>query len=733
MRKIVYTTQLLIRFYTRKIVWVGFLVLGLLLTLGCYYFVYNFEPPLATHMSAYGQVILTLGFMMMGIELQKEQQKDCINDVVSAYEKSSSFLPWCQVLAIGIVDLAVSFIIIIGCFVRLLYDGAPNLWIIQSLKYQILLYFLPCWIMGIWGLLVAHWNRGKGVYPFALLVWILTSTLFAEFTYYTREIGIGNGSFILNVLNMGINNFHFPSNYAQGAPIELPRWIARSAMFFLTTIMFAAEMNMGSFRQRKRNRYCGRACYVVCALGLMIFMFMNYDVFFTRFADPLDIQNYVYEKNDDYLPGKLVSLNSYPFEKKITQTKTEIELVCTTQGLDAEVVLQAIANEDIDGQSFTLYSDLIIDGVKVDHQDAQYERSHDGVMVYFPEVKRKGEMLTIAFRYHGYSLPIFPANETTVQLNRAFPWIPWPGLNRTSIYSNFYSYSETEDFFLQDWQRGDLIDYTLHYTGPHALYTNLVAVDNHLYNGVSENGVSLYSGMIEIKHRGTTIHMPANQYRYANNLVDGVLDAYDSIRDICMRFGAIKQPKRPESIIVVDMDPPVISDLIVQQELYSWGDDWEVRQQSGTSSYTSLVKHWYKDSVEDYQSSPEVKAKMAVAYLLNPCAGYPINVSHMATHNFAAWLSVYMRSESIDSDSLTQYADILKSEYSGNKLDFINEVETPETPLTPEQLSWIDDIVNRMKDGENFDDAYRNIYQRLVAGENVPILDMVTLLHQNGG
>lgn len=112
--------------------------------------------------------------------------------------------------------------------------------------------------------------------------------------------------------------------------------------------------------------------------------------------------------------------------------------------------METITDSHINDQSFTLFSDLVVDRVLVDGEDADFKRNHDGLLVYLSGSREANVPVTFTFCYHGYSLPIFPANETTVQLNRAFPWIPWPGIKQTTSYGNYYNYNESEDFFIED-------------------------------------------------------------------------------------------------------------------------------------------------------------------------------------------------------------------------------------------------------------------------------------------
>jgi hypothetical protein len=685
-------------------------------------------------MTAYGQIMLTLVFMMMGIELRREQRREHLDDMIAVYSKGAGGVPWGQVLAIGFLDLLVTLLIMAGCFIRMAMDGAPALWIGQTLAYVALLYFLPCWILGVWGLLIAQWMKGKGVYLPAMLVWLLTSTLCAEFNDYTTVMGLGRADLFLSMVNMGINNFHIPGNFAAGAPIELPRWIVRIGILALLAALFLCDhaRSLASTRPQKRRRWIAMASVIGCGVALLIFSYQRYSVFFARFADPGAVEDYVWSKHVAYIPGEPVSLADFPTEKRITLVKTDIDLSCTTQGMKAEVTMEAAVDAEASGQAFTLYSDLVVDEVLVDGEKADFQRSHDGLMVRFPSAKRAGDKVTFVFHYHGYSLPNYPANETTVQLNRSFPWIPWPGIKTATIYGSFYDYSESEDFFIGDWQRGDEVEYTLRYKGPGDLYTNLEGQGGNLYKGASSNGVSLYSGMVRYRYREVDVYVPASQYQDAYIAVDALLDAYDPLLDLCERMDTIRRPEKPRSIVFTQIRYPGISRLTTPQEPYSWNDEWEIRLQSDASTTVSTRKK-FANSLEEYQTSTDVTAEMTVAYLLNPCTGYPVDASHASTRNYAAWLSVYIRASGLDARDLEYYKDTLRDDYSGKMIEYINGKIAPQTPLTQEEENWLGEILDRMHAGENFDEPFKALYHRLLRGERITASDIVSQLYYHKG
>lgn len=141
----------------RKKVWISLLITGIIITLACFYypFVVNEAPIAIMSQTVFGQAMLTLSFMMMGIELRREDSQEHIDDLATTYLKYTEKQPWSQIMVICALAIGVTVLLCVGCLIPLLLDGAPLNWILQTMAQIALVFFLPCLILGIWGM-VAH-------------------------------------------------------------------------------------------------------------------------------------------------------------------------------------------------------------------------------------------------------------------------------------------------------------------------------------------------------------------------------------------------------------------------------------------------------------------------------------------------------------------------------------------------------------------------------------------------
>lgn len=706
--------------FLRKAIWPVFLCVGMVAVLGCFYYCYSNEAAGAIEImkqTVFGHALLTLTFMMMGIELRRELSASALEEVTAAYQRRPWALPLAQLLALAILAAAVTAILVLGFLLPMWMDGVPTLWRRQTALYAILLFFLPSVALGYWGLFLAQVYPRKNVYLPAVVVWFLTSSLLV---YYTGMISATDylPRLLINFFNMGFNNYQMYQNLVTGARIELPRWVVRLGfgLFLGGLYLVCYSYRCASTRGRKTRARACIGCVAVGGVAVLALLCTRYSVFFTRFADDFHTQILTYLESRESLSETVPVSAEYPAQKNVTLVQTAIDLTCTTQGLQGEVTMTATADAEIDRQSFTLFSDFAVDEVLVDGVAASFARDYNALMVYFPEEKNQGQTVVFTFSYHGYTLPSYPVNETTVQLNRAFPWIPWPGITPVSE-AKVDNYTYSEAFYIDPWQRGDVVEYTLTYHGPGNLCTNLQQVDDHTYAGISDDGVSLYSGMLHTVYRGVDAYVPAALYRYRTVCVDAVLDMYDVLLDYCQRFGAPVEPQLPTSITVVQMEYPSCGRIVnCANELYAWSDAWEIR---ASNEFPRIL--WYREwmgSADSYRASCEIQGELVAALLLNPSVGYPVDADAEATSCFSDLLACSIQSREWDDETRQQYARQMCGAYFEGNEDL-------------EQA--VDRLFQRMQAGESFDPALAELYQLLLQSQAVAPEDMVLALLENAG
>lgn len=699
----------------RKRVWRIVFFCGLAVTLGCYWCAYllNADPIMVMSQTVFGQALLSLTFMMLGIELRREDRSEHIEDLLATYSTTPSLFPCLDILIIVLLDAFLTACIGIGCTCILVIDQAPALWIQQTILTVILYYFLSCTIMGVLGLLLSHLFPGKNVYLGATILWMFSSSLSI---YYTAPLKTASVFWrvLFGACNMGFDNYQMYQNLVTGARIELPRWIVRiTILLLLAGCYISCYVRAYADSKTKRNRSTlSLGAVLITGIAALSFVLSSYLDFYSLFADDSSTQLFTIEKAQAYEEGKPVCLTDWPTEKSITLTEIDIDFCASSRGLSAEVTACATANAEIELHGFTLYSGFDVDEIQVDGAPATFERSYDGILVYFPQAKRAGEEIKLTFRYHGSSLPSYPVNETTVQLSRLFPWIPWPGI-KTTLKNETSIYDTTEAFFVAQWQQGDMVKYTLTYSGPGNLYTNLNRVDSHTYTGSSDSGVALFAKLVHVKGDGIDVYYPASLYQESTSISKAVSASYPVILQYCEKMEVPIQPQKPTSVAVVQMRYPMRGNVFISaDELYSYGSAWKLHMRNESSSV--LSKYVRYGSIEAYQESKEVIASIAVPYLLSTCAGYPVDASIESTNCFADLMAMSILAETWDAETIDQIAEQFESSYF-----------TDQDPALHEQVH---SVLLQMHDGICFDEQLKGIYHRLLQRETIAPEDMISIL-----
>lgn len=690
----------------RKKSWRALLFFAILTALSTYWicFAYKAPPIFLFPQTAFGQAFLTLIFVIIGVELRRELRESHLEDVANAYQKSPIFLPLSHIATVIILATLTTAIIMAGFLIPLVLDSAPSLWLYKSGLLTILLYYLPCIVLGILGLLISQVNSRKDVYLPASLLWLLTSSLV---NHLTGSIPAYNrfARTIAQFINMGFNNFQMYQNVVTGAKIELPRWIVRIGFAICFAIIYILHyiVNSTSSKALKKRACILMGTVLVVATLIMSALFNSYSEFFFRFADDLYTDFFTNDKSYEYylFSEESESINFSP-EKNITPTQVDIELECTSHGLNADVIITAIVEYDTNQQAFTLFSDFVVDEVLVDGERANYLRTHDYIMVNFPTVKSKGDEVVFTFRYHGYSLASYPVNETTVQLNRAFPWLPWPGIKLVSK-TEVDMYTESSAFFIDEEQWGDPVMYILRYKGPGDLYTNLKEQSKNIYVGISTNGVSLYSGMILTEYRGINSYVPAALYREREVCVDAIMDIFPLIAEYCEKFDVPNKPEKPECLVIIQMKMPLWSSINFQtNELFSWGSEWELRLNNESST---VLEYWHsKASLEEYQNDPNTAVGIVIPFMLSPSSGYPTNADPNVTRFFTDILAATVQSQGWDDAKIQQYAETICMKYFNQDRSILQKLV---------------EVFTQMHSGLSYDTVLKNVYHRLIALESI--------------
>ena len=246
--------------------------------------------------TVYGQVVLTLDFLMISIELRRESRREHLDDLFAAYSPSAALFPCAQLLTVWLFATGMTLLLCAGFAAPMLLDDAHILW----LRQVVLLYFLPCFGFGAVGLLISHLIPGKNVYLAAVALWLPTSSVAVYFMGDLARLFPGWRLFS-GFVSMGLADYRYAWNFVS-PPIEAPRWVVRSTLCLLAAALYVLCYRKDSLSDRRTVRHAkwGTGAAVLLGTAMLTVLCVRYQVFFTRFSNDALTYSLTYEKCREY-------------------------------------------------------------------------------------------------------------------------------------------------------------------------------------------------------------------------------------------------------------------------------------------------------------------------------------------------------------------------------------------------------------------------------------------------
>jgi len=210
---------------------------------------------------------------------------------------------------------------------------------------------------------------------------------------------------------------------------------------------------------------------------------------------------------------------------------------------------------------------------------------------------------------------------------------------------------------------------------------------------------------------------------------EAVSDSYELLRVSCIEMDTQTVPQQPETVVMIQLREPVIYKC--PQELYSWGTDWEVRCRNEASAVVSY-RSGYNSDREAFLNSEELNVNLNLAYLLSPCTGFSAVAPRMSVSEFAELFGTYME---LNRGYLQLYdTAVIRTKDRFERI--IKELAETQKPSgedrTDELLEYLENILIRMSQKEDFSFAFKSIYHRLAVGEEVSLEEMIETIYING-
>jgi len=474
----------------------------------------SFDPGGALIASAFiiqGGIFVSL---ILGFTLIKEEAVCSAEEVFFALPGAHAAKMWAKCLTLLTVIAVFIVLSVLVLYTLFAFYGVPLIFHWKALPYLLLYWGIPFWVSGIIGMFAGKVFKSRLVYLFFVLIWLLIGPLNMYVFKFLMSISHIDLNDIADFMNLGQTDPNTTYDPVYGLPMEIQRWLQKGIWVLNITAIFISSLIL-----RGRNRSRRLTVTVICLLLFNIPLLYGYtsegQVVRTKYeATAVRVYDFDYYKDHQ--------TQEKDGESTFAITAYDIDLH-SYRNLKANVKMTISTLTPVDKLFFTLYHDLkikmVTDGC---HKLLSYTQADDQVEVLLTEPVQKDKQIEIEFSYEGTSSPYFYANEQAVLLPAYFPWLPAAGAYQAMIPegSGVVKYPHYP-------QNPAL--YTLCYTGPEPMFTNLSPAGEQLWRGEAPKGITLAAGMLtESKIGAASIFYPISLCR----IVDGLPDYLRKVNEI---------------------------------------------------------------------------------------------------------------------------------------------------------------------------------------------------------
>ncbi|MFY2251521.1 hypothetical protein ACOSZH_16630 [Priestia megaterium] len=444
-------------------------------------------------------------YLFIGIYVTKIDEKDEIYETFSIIKNAMLYKTLAKWLLIfsSVVLFAVLFFALY-LYIFFTPDFNNKTYFLSVFKYICLYWALPSFIMFLLGNLLSTWMRGRFVYLIALVIYGITIPM--NYAIFRTEGNIPSKFRIDKILSLGEPNVTRIYNSLYGFSLDLIYWDKMILIVSLLAILFLLTW-------KKKEVISKNQLQISLLPVLLIF------VATTVYA----VQPFQSLTDDDgksiryYRQHKIKEDSS--LESPVNLKKYDIKLR-TKSNLSALVKIQAvnIANKDIKQLTVGLFHELHVEQIKMDDKEIKFKQKNDSLTLYFEDnAWQPNDNRVLEFKYKGLQSNLYFGNAQAVYLPNYIPWLPTEDSRPAFDIVTKYHYLHRVPH-----QPSERKTYKLKVDGTNKLFTNLPRNGHGNWEGVSSDGVSLFSGQLSSKVDDDVRYVYPNtwesQFKQPNNI-----------------------------------------------------------------------------------------------------------------------------------------------------------------------------------------------------------------------
>lgn len=488
--------------------------------------------------------------MVLGVYLWSREEKSFSEEVFSSIYKGQVSKIIGKVLTIFFVDFLYCFVCYIILSLFYFKEGAPYIFYGKAILYILLYWFLPFLISGIIGVFLRILIKSKAIYPVLVVIWIFIGPLNGEVIKFINTLlGEVDLTAIQKFLNLGQWEPNILFNGAYGFPMEIYRWLQKS--IWLTFSLFLLLLAFHRNSPNKKGKLIIVAGFLFIIIPQVYFINKDSQLIFNK------VGKNSLQKRDPYYYEK----ESRPFFEDKDNFKIQAYDIKVKSYRNLKVQASILIKGEREEKDivFTLYRDLKVKSIKdKDGKPLMFSQKGDQVMVSLNAPLKKEELNTLVFNYEGISSPYFYANEQAVNLPAYFPWLPKEGAYQCMKSDGSYTYR------YPIYTKGT-VKYTLSYSGPEPVFTNLEGRGENIYSGEVSEGVTLAAGMLEkIKINDTEIYYPQSLYKIKKDF-HKVLSYIEEGEKISRELMGLKENNKVKKLFIISIPREEMFQLTIWQ------------------------------------------------------------------------------------------------------------------------------------------------------------------------
>ncbi|GAB4075233.1 hypothetical protein GCM10028778_27370 [Barrientosiimonas marina] len=424
-----------------------------------------------------------LAFLLFGVMFIRIEERHYLNDIFKTIHHGSFH----KISGKLIFSIIFIFILISASYVmfafKLWFTGTElSTFYWSAYQYIILYWGLTFLISLLIGCLLAYIIKGKLVYPILIFIWALIGPA-NKFLLGNSASKLGADK-ILSLLNLGEPNPYAIFNAFYGFPLSEFHW-AKKLLWILCLIAIFSIIYLIKNQLNKK-------IVIVLIVSILLLMpsihFLTLDrqIYVSASSTENARENYDYNyysahpESLDNIRKTDVTINDYKINLNIDRV------------LEATVSMSVVNNEKKPLKQITLslYHNFKIKQASVNNKPVNVKQNRDFFTVKLDQSLDPGDNVDVQVSYRGTSSPNFFANRQAIYLPYYFPWLP------SSLQKPAFNTSNSGELLRNNHQLEEQAQFTLNYDGNQQIYTNLSRVNNHVWKGKADHGLTLAAGEI---------------------------------------------------------------------------------------------------------------------------------------------------------------------------------------------------------------------------------------------